>query len=171
MVHPPFRPAGAELHVEAAREGAGRQSLFGGLVLVAVRLHSWLLRRFRRACFPGPEGREGPRVLRAWVTVPSVSAVRGDFPVWRGDVLGEGGCSALNLGWVGGHMLQEGQPAPVPWALRPPSSAGTPDSVPLRRSLAACPTRRAVRPRRPGAPSRTSSGLPRTGRTASGRTR
>ena len=64
LVHPPLCPAGAELHVEPAREGAAVHSLFAGLVPVAVgvnRLHSWLLLPFRRAYFPraGGQGRTG----------------------------------------------------------------------------------------------------------------
>ena len=58
-----------------------------------------------------------------------------------------------------------------PGPFRPSSSTGPPGPGPLRPLLAACPTRRAARPRRPGAPSRTSSGWPRPRRTASGRTR
>ena len=34
----------------------------------------------------------------------SVSAVQGDFPVWQGGVLGEGGCSALELDQVRGQV-------------------------------------------------------------------
>ena len=73
----------------------------------AVCLHSSLLLPFRQACLPRTRGQGRAGVLRARVADPSLSVVHGGFRCGRGGMLGGVGCSALDLGQVGGQVVVE----------------------------------------------------------------
>ena len=108
LVHPPLCPAGAELHVEPAREGGRVHPLFRDLVPVAVSSAQLAPSPVPAGLFPpGRRAGKGPGVLRARVTDPSVSAVQGGYPVWQGWCVAGAYWSALQLGQVGGEIVDE----------------------------------------------------------------